>query len=79
MNYNLNKTKTVDKETIKHLMTVLYCLFSNADDYQEEAKKYFEKDKKYSNEMYKKSYKKWDEAENYLKSYIKELFKQNKI
>ena len=59
-----------NKETIKHLMTVLSCFLEDAKDYQEEAVKYSEIDKLYSEEMYSKSYEKWDEAEKYLRDYL---------
>jgi len=72
MKYNLKKTKTADKENIKHLLTVLYCMFSTADEYLEEAKNKAIGD----NEYYEKSNKEWEKAEAYLKGYIEELFKQ---
>lgn len=62
------KLEKKNKENIRHLITVLYCLFSNADDYIDEVKD--TKNKKTVEKLYKKSYKKWDEAEKYLRDYI---------
>jgi len=72
MKYNIKTVKGVNKENLRHLMTVLYCIFSEADAYQEEAKQQTNTNNKY----WGKASKKWDKAEDYLKSYIKELFKQ---
>ena len=60
-----DKLEKKNKETLKHLMTVLYCLFSNADDYLEDINNPEE------DELYQgKANKKWNEAEQYLRDYI---------
>lgn len=63
MKYDLKKSKTTEAETIEHCLTVLYCLFQEHDD-------------AHNSQDYKKSAKKWRDATGYLRSYIKELFKQ---
>uniref|UniRef100_A0A6M3XXB4 Uncharacterized protein n=1 Tax=viral metagenome TaxID=1070528 RepID=A0A6M3XXB4_9ZZZZ len=64
--YNLKKTKTADPETIKHCLTVIKAKLEEADQLFEASEDYL-------------STAKWKEAEQYIKSYIKELFKQNTL
>ena len=59
-----------NEESLRHLITVLSCYLEDADYYFEESMKYKKSDKKYSDEMYKESYVKCDEAEEYLRNYI---------
>jgi len=66
MKYNLSKSKTADAETIKHLLTALACYIREVDEFQSE-------------EKFDKADSCWKSAEKYLKGYIRELFKQNKL
>ena len=60
------KLEKINKETIKHLMTVLYCMFDEADAYMQRAMVETKEDNKY----WDRQHKKWDEAEKYLRDYI---------
>jgi len=66
MRYNLKNTETSEAETLKHCLTVIKAKLEEADQLFEASEDYL-------------STAKWKEAERYIKSYIKELFKQNNL
>ena len=66
MNYNLQKTDRCEKETLDHLLTVLFTMSEEIRMYEEVKKQKLAK-------------KEWVRARKYLKGYIWELFKQKKL
>jgi len=65
MLYNLKETKTLDAETIDHLLTVLDSILQEKNDAIESGDT-------------KLTFVKWEGAKQYLESYIMELFQQQK-
>ena len=60
-------------------MTVLYIWFEEGNEFQKRAKDLIDKNKDEDAEIaWERAHHCWDEAEIYLKSYIKELVKQEK-
>lgn len=65
--YDLKETETTEAETWNHMLTVLSITFKN---YQEEIQ---------GNTPIEECEKTWNEASEYLKEYVKELFKQKML
>lgn len=74
MNIDLKKTERTDAETFDHLTTVLYIIFSSAND---AIRLYTENDKEW-NKAHKKEKRYYIDAKKYLYKYIIELINQNK-